>query len=215
MVSTYSTTVLFSFIGVYFLLFFYCWHFSAGCCISLCAQWYMNAVQHCVCVWAQAICTWKWQTKVRKLVSVTENGEADVISGGCAKTGKAKVHSFTLIKHVSVFQIGKINRCNSIQIWRNSHHLTFGKWGQVIDWIIYESNYSLKGTRFLHGAWRHERCVFSGGINQLMFRQLRVTLASKIPELHLTARHRCAKLIELFLRPCLILWKWPNDQYYD
>lgn len=45
---------------------------------------------------------------VRNLISVTENGEADVISAGCTKkTEKAKVHSFTLIKHVSVFQILK------------------------------------------------------------------------------------------------------------
>lgn len=158
----------------------------------------MNAMQHCVCELKPSV---HESEKLREnLVSVTENGEADVISAGCTKTVKAKLHCFTLIKHVSMYQIWKINRCNSIQIWRNSHHLTFGKWGQVIDWIIYESNYSLKGTRFPHGASRHERCVFSGGINQLMFRQLRVTLASKIPELHLTARHRCAKLIELFFK---------------
>lgn len=63
----------------------------------------MNAMQHCVCELKPSV---HESEKLReKLVSVTENREADVISAGCTKTEKAKVHCFTLIKHASVFQI--------------------------------------------------------------------------------------------------------------
>lgn len=59
----------------------------------------------------------------------------------------------------------------------------------------------LRGASLATGHAGSGKRIFRCDINHLIFRQLCVTGNTKVPELHLTARHCCPELIETFLGP--------------